>query len=214
MRIATMRRRALAGVIDLATAGMMGLGAIAAGYAGPIVLARLRGENEPRKRAERKSEFDPPRVLRTAWSGAARGLEVAGRNSRGPGFRLCGLRRVDLRTGRRVAIRSAVADQLLGEIWRSMTQPLYMSSAKRMHERISALAPLIEEAKRTYETDPEARMQAIARLYQEHEVNPASGCGTAVVGSLVSRAALDLLPLGGRTLRDRLTGTAVVLDRP
>ena len=30
-----------------------------------------------------------------------------------------------------------------------MTQPLYMSSAKRMHERISALAPLIEEAKST-----------------------------------------------------------------
>ena len=44
-------------------------------------------------------------------------------------------------------------------------------------------------------------------------VNPAGGCGWLVAGPLVSQLALGISSRERRTIRDRVTGTGVIVDR-
>jgi hypothetical protein len=151
--------------------------------------------------------------LHHAIQGAAAGLAIAGRNWRGAGYRLVGLRRVDARTGGTVTTRSALIGVLYDQAWQAAWSPLITSRIQRRQDRLRALAPQLSAVQRAHGTDPQARQKAVMEFYKTHDVNPASGCGWMLAGPLTSQLVVALCSRGGRTLRDRITGTAVVVDR-
>ena len=153
------------------------------------------------------------RPLHRALQGAATGLAVAGRNWRGPGYRLVGLRRVDAQTGGAVTTRSALIGVLYDQAWQAAWSPLISSRMQHHQDRLRALEPELSAVQRAHGADPQARQKAVMKFYKNHDVNPASGCGWMVVGPLTSQLVVALSSRGGRTIRDRVTGTAVVVDR-
>lgn len=240
MRVAPLRVRLLAAVVDAAIviAGMatvVGVGiAAAAGY------DRLRGDrseselsgdpetgpdegwedepadDEPAEPPEsdfwaQKSSQSLP--LHRALRGAAAGLAIAGRNWRGPGYRLVGLRRVDAHTGGTVTVRSALIGVLYDEAWQAAWSPLVRSRVQRRQAHLRALAPQLSAVQRAHHGDPQARQAAVTEFYKSHDVNLAGGCGWMLAGPLISQLVVALSSRAGRTVRDRITGTAVVVDR-
>ncbi len=151
--------------------------------------------------------------LHGAVRGASAGLAIAGRNWRSPGFRLIGLRRVDAHTGGVVTVRSALVGVLFDQAWQAAWRHLFRSRVKRHLTRLRALAPQLRAVERRYRGDPEARSRAVTEFYQSNPVNPAGGCGWLVAGPLASQLTLALSSREGRTLRDRITGTGVIVDR-
>ncbi|MFL5821851.1 MAG: YidC/Oxa1 family membrane protein insertase [Solirubrobacteraceae bacterium] len=215
--------RFLAAVVD-AAALIGGMGAVASlGVAGVAAYARLRGDVGDV--ADGPPEIqDPPEWIREpdqeraspwpdAMLAASEGLGVATRNWRGAGFHVLGLRRVDARTGGPITVRSAVIGVLFDRAWSLVTGPPFAARAKREHERLNALAPQAKEIERTYEGDQPARVRAMMQLYKENRVNPFAGCGQLFLGGMASQLVLALGSRNGRTVRDRVTGTMVIVDR-
>jgi hypothetical protein len=64
-----------------------------------------------------------------------------------------------------------------------------------------------------YPGDPQARQRAVMELYEVNDVNPLAGCGWSLAGPFVTQLVLALASPGGRTVRDRITGTGVIVDR-
>jgi 60Kd inner membrane protein len=222
MRVASLRLRLLAGLVDAAVvigamAGLVGLG-----IAGAVAYARVRGDEDEQEGDEQDEpsdihcttrDFRQSPELRAALSGASAGFAVASRNWRGPGFRVVGLRRVDAQTGGIVSVRSALIGVLFDQAWQAATRPLFGSGAQRQRDRISALGPQLTAVKRKYADDPQARQRAMMELYKTNDVNPVAGCGRQLAGPVVSQLVLALGSRGGRTVRDRITGTGVIVDR-
>jgi hypothetical protein len=108
MRAASLRLRLVAGLINAAAGiGVFGA-AVGAWIAGGVAYARLRsdtGEQEGDVKAGPPDLHPGVRKLLESpqLRGASTSLAVAGRNWRGLGFRVVGLRRVDARTGGPVA---------------------------------------------------------------------------------------------------------------
>ncbi len=50
-------------------------------------------------------------------------------------------------------------------------------------------------------------------FYKANEFNALAGCGWQVAGSVGSRLILATRERGGRSVRDRITGTGVIVDR-
>jgi hypothetical protein len=50
-------------------------------------------------------------------------------------------------------------------------------------------------------------------FYKANRVNPLAGCGWQLAGPFISQLVLALATRDGRTVRDRITGTAVIVDR-
>jgi hypothetical protein len=46
-----------------------------------------------------------------------------------------------------------------------------------------------------------------------NDVSPFPGCGWQLAGLVVSQLVLAVGSRGGRTVRDRITGTGVIIDR-
>lgn len=191
MRVASLRLRLLAALVDAAVViGGMAV-VLGLGIAGVVAYARIRDEDEEDE-PEGEEEDEPsgsdgpsrefPRSpqLRAALWGASAGLSVAGRNWRGPGFRLLGLRRVDAQTGGVVSVRSALIGVLSDQAWQAATRRLVGSRAQR-RRTLSELG--------------------------------SAGCGWLLAAPVVSQLALALRTRGGRTVRDRITGTSVIMDR-
>ena len=212
MQVAPARTRTLAAVIDLAVTSGLGLSAVAGGYASGAVGSLLRGADASGPEGG-KSRWERSTTLENILAGATRTIAVAHRDSRSRGFRLLGLQRVDARTGGPVALHSAVLEVFLEQLSQDVTKRVFDGSSRRRRERLTALAPRLAEIKREYAADPEARGAQLVSLYQENEINPFAGCAPSLIGSLVTRLALDLVPVRGRTVRDRVTGTAVVVNR-
>ena len=90
---------------------------------------------------------------------------------------------------------------------------LFGSRARRDHDRINALEPQLEAAQREFAGDLQARQRAVMEFYKANEINPFAGCGWQLAGPMVSQLLLALGTRERRTVRDRLTGTSVILDR-
>ncbi|AEB11783.1 YidC/Oxa1 family membrane protein insertase [Marinithermus hydrothermalis] len=58
---------------------------------------------------------------------------------------------------------------------RLLLWPLMHQQFKSMAE-LNRLKPLMDEINKKYKNDPEKRTEALMKMYQEHKVNPASGC--------------------------------------
>jgi hypothetical protein len=234
VRVASLRLRLLAAFVD-ATAVVASIAVlVGGGVAGAAVYARVRGdEGDPFGEEENGqdddeevepdgAEHDVPSGISFATPGsrqspllrgATAGLAIAGRNWRSPGFRFIGLRRVDAHTGGMVTVRSAVIGVLFDHVWEAAWRPLFRSRAQRHQTRLRALAPQLKAAERTAGEDRLARSRARTEFYQSNPVNPAGGCGWLVASALVSQSVLALSSRGGRTIRDRITGTGVIVDR-
>lgn len=196
MRVAALRLRLLAALVDAAVivgsmAALVGLG-----IAGGVAYARIRGrederegdeEDEPSDIHPRTREFPQSPQLRAALLGASAGLAVASRNWRGLGFRVVGLRRVDAQSGGIVRVRSALIGVWFDQACQGATGLLFRSRAQRQ--------------------------RAAMESYEVNDVNPFTGCGWQLAGPCVSQLVLALGSRGGRTVRDRVTGTGVIVDR-
>jgi uncharacterized RDD family membrane protein YckC len=140
---------------------------------------------------------------------------VLTRNWRGPGARMLGLRRVDARTGGPVTLRSAIVREIVTTAWNVIGNWLFAPVRARADARRHAIAPEIEQLRRTHGDDQEALNIAMARLYEEHKLNPFAGCIWALPRMAFSLA--QELPAiwspRNQGLADRLAGTEVVVGR-
>lgn len=184
MRVASLRLRLLAAMVDAAVmiGGMAVL--VGLGIAGVVGYARICAdedeEDEPSDSDGTTRELPRSPQLRAALWGASAGLAVAGRNWRGPGFRVVGLRRVDAQTGGVVSVRSALIGVLFDQARQAATRRLFGSRAKRQ--------------------------RAVSGLNF-------AGWGWLLAAPVVSQLSLGVGSRGGRTVRDWITGTSVIMDR-
>jgi len=203
-----------------AVAGIGAIGAaVGAWIAGGVAYARLRSDGVTQERDIEAGPADlHPRVRKFLESpqlrGASTGLAIAARNWRGLGFRVVGLRRVDARTAGPVSVRSAVIGQVFDQAWQATTKSPFQSRVRRQGDRLSALEPQLRALKRKHTGDREASQRAVMDLYEANDVNALAGCGWLLAGEALSHAALALVgSREGRTVRDQITGTRVIVDR-
>jgi hypothetical protein len=235
MRVAALRLRLLAALVDAAVV-IGGLAAVVGlVIAGVVAHGRIRGpddehecddaegqearnqdaegEDEASEIPYAAQEFRPSLQAQAALWGAGAGVAVAGRNWRGPGFRVVGLRRADAQTGGFVSVRSALIGLLFDQAWQAATRPLFRSRVQRRPDRISGHSRELRSLERKYADDPQARQRAETEFYKANAVNPFAGCGRQFAGLVTTQLVLALASPGGRTIRDRITGTTVVVDR-
>jgi hypothetical protein len=230
MRIASLRLRLLAAVVD-AVVIIGGMGALVGlGVAGVLAYARVRGDKDEQagdKERERDGhehdeaceihrtprEFRESADLHAALSGASASLALAGRKRRGPGFRVVGLRRVDAHTGGIVTVRSALISVLFDQAWQAATGPLFASRAQRHKDRMTAVRPQLETVEREYADDPAARQRAAMEAYKANDVDPIRMWGWLLARPIVSQLVLVIGSRGRRTVRDRITSTCVIHER-
>jgi len=218
MQVASLRARLLATLLGAAVVILGIAAAIGLGAGGAHAYARVRGtddkreadpdedEDRPREFPRRAGELLQAPPVRAALWGASAGLAVAGRNLRGPGFRVVGLRRVDARTGGAIGVRSAVVGFLFDRAQHATAGLLF-------RYRMSELAPKLQEIERTHANDSQAHQEALAELYRANALRPTVTCGWTLVGPILTQLVLAIGIRDGRTVRDRLTGTIVVADR-
>jgi hypothetical protein len=238
MCVAPIRLRLLAAFVDAAVV-IGGIAALVAlGVAGGAAYACSRGygddqdgskEDEQQgvkedapdgdERDERPDKhwtsraFGQSRELRAALLGASAGTAVASRNWRSPGYRVVGLRRVDAQTGGIVSVRSALVGVLFDQAFRAVARPLFRSRAKRELDHMSSFATQLKLVEDEYADDPQARRRAVIEFCESNEVRPLVGCGWQLAGLVVSQLFLAVGSTGGRTVRDRVSGTSVIVDR-
>ncbi len=58
-----------------------------------------------------------------------------------------------------------------------------------------------------------ARSGATLEFYKANDASRLAGCGWLLAGPVVSQLVLALPSDGGRTVRDRITGTVVIVNR-
>ena len=184
---ASLRRRFAAWAIDA------GIVVISLGVAGVVTFRWLTGTAERRAPDEREDEPGLPRVADwfrrwgptlTVFSFVT---EVLGRNGRGPGAHLLGLRRVDARTGGPVTVRSA----LIGSSVRVVTTPLQVAAVTAVQNRR-------QERTRTAEPGP--------------QFSTSAGCLAPLTVTVAPHLPALLAP-GHRSLSDRAAGIVVVVER-
>jgi hypothetical protein len=254
MRVASLRLRLLAALVDAAvvTGGFAAL--VGLGIGGAVAYARVRGDKDEQEGGDKDEQgggeqdeqeggdkndqergeqggqdggeqekpsdihrttrkFRQSHELRAALWGASAGLAVASRNWRGPGFRVVRLRRVDARTGGIVSVRSALMGVWFDYARQAATRPIFESRSQRRRDRLRALGQQLRAVEREYADDPQARKRTVMEFYKANDVSRFAGCGWLVAGSVVSQLVLALPSRGGRTLRDRMTDTSVIVDR-
>lgn len=218
VRIASLRTRLLAAVVDAAFVGVGMAAVVAMSIAGASVYRRFRDapDDDAEKPAASKpgrQGFPGPRPAAATVRAAMAVLGIAGRNWRSPAFRIFGLRRVDARTGGPVSFRSAAAGLLLDQVLQRIVGASSRARMRRLENLGRALESQREEVERMHPDDPQARRRALQELCRENGV-ALSGCVATLPDSgTVSLMVLEWAAPGGRTVRDRVTGTAVVLDR-
>lgn len=217
MGVAPLRLRLQAALVDSAII-VAGMGAaMGGGVAGAVLYKRVRGDKgDPpvdRNRWDATRWSSRSRQLRGAVWGASAGLAIPTRNWRSPGYRLVGLRRVDARTGGPVSVRSVLIGQSFDQVWQPAWGSLFRSRLQRHQTRLQALAPQLRAVQRRAASDPQARSRAIKEFYASNSVNPVGACGWVVAGPFLSQVVMALSARDGRTIRDRITGTRVIVER-
>jgi len=214
MRIASWRRRLLASLIDLIVSVFAGLALIAGGVAWAFLRERAQSADKTvdadaiRRAGPWRLSVRQQAIL---WI-ASMALGVLGRNWRSPGFRLLRLRRVDVRTGGPVTIRSALIVQTCDRAWGAMSLRLTRGPLRRQRERSRERREALTEILLKCAGGPQRRQQAVASFLEE---NPSISSST-YLWPLLPEVLWRLLPAlwvrQGRTVRDRVTGTAVVVE--
>jgi hypothetical protein len=212
LRIAPWWRRVLAALANLLQAAVGGGLAVAGGYLTSGALERLPGDRKHHLPGLRRRLRLDSRLLTVALSVSSLGAAAATRNTRHPSFRLLRLRLVDSRTGGEVSVRSAVVGRLFDTGWRAATRRLLRSRTTTDRKRLEALRSQIEEIAHRHADAPEARARALSDLYDATDVNPSGAFAREVLSTIVSSSIPTLLLWRGRSLREWVTGTVVIVE--
>jgi hypothetical protein len=219
MRVASLRLRLLAGLVNAAAAIGSMVGAVGLGMVGASAYEHPRSdEDEHEREGDGPSDIQSGKFrlslhVQAALQGASTGLAIAGRNWRGLGFRVVGLRRVDARTGGPVSVHSALIGQVFDQTCQAATRSLFGSPFQRGQDRLTALQPQLSALRRDSAGNPEAQQRAVMEFYDANDLKPFAGCGWLLAGPVISQSILALGARRGRTVRDRITGTCVIVDR-
>ena len=216
LRVAPVRRRLLAGLIN-ATTLLVPIGVASAG--GYTVYERVRrpggGDGGSHRSVGDENAgtpnqaFELPRGLSRLLAGAGPVFAIQSRNWRGPGDRLMQIRRVDRKTSGPVTVRSALIQYAVTEVWNGVTGELLRPVERRTFERGQELDRHVREIKRSGD-DLQARRQAIMKLlYRESDVNPLRSCGWRVAGALALQIPMLWSP-SKQSVPERIAGVIVV----
>lgn len=214
MRIASWRRRLLASLVDLIVSVFAGVALVAGGVAWAFVRARAQSADKTvdADAIERASPWRlSVRQQAILWA-ASMGLGVLGRNWRSPGFRLLRLQRVDVRTGGPVTVRTALIVHTCDWAWGAMSRRLIRDPLRRQRERSREHSEALTEIRRKHAGDPQQRQLAVASFLEQHASISLSTCLWPLLPEVLWRVVPALWVRQGRTIRDRVTGTAVVVE--
>ena len=203
LELASLPRRGLASVIDVAVF-LPVLGG--AGVAGVKLYSAFAGKDP--------SWFGPAVQSRRwglALEGASVPIEVWLRNSRSPGARALGLRRVDARTGGPISVRSVLVRTAFQTVSRELRRPVNRPFERRLAERGELVEAELAEVRRIHANDAKARARASLDVYKRHGFGPAAP---------IVRALVKVLPLylpavwspRNQTLPERAAGIVTVRD--
>jgi hypothetical protein len=181
-------RRTLAGLIDTATLGLL----YAFYLRGILRGGQDAGPNPDAVRLQRRLRLLPP------------ALGILSEQLGTPGGWIAGLRIVDRRTGRRVALWRTLAVVLLKAVTEAARRRLTPSPAPIPDSEHEDFARELQRISERYPDDGERPAEATSRFYAQHrvEVNP-----WRWLPAIVGAALID------NRLRRRLAPTAVVLAR-
>lgn len=185
LEIASLRRRTVGRLID---AGAFVIPTMLVGAAGAGVYfayRRWRGGGDEAESPFGEDGFTPFRrwARSPGWSVALRfgslPIDVRMRNSRSPGDRAMGLRRVDARTGGPVSVRSAVIKTTV----EATAAELNRLAQRPFEERRRVVLAEVDEARRYHKGDLEAQQRAMAEVFRRHRFRPWGGaCGRGALG--------------------------------
>ncbi len=203
---ASLRRRMLAGAIDVALPAVLG------GAAAALVEWRSSDEGDSEQRMRRNAEWlARPRTTRAVAVATPVGSVLLSR-TRSPGERAVGIRRVDSRAGGPEPLRNAVIRAGLSTAAGQAIRWVNGPHRERGQARYAELERRRQELRERFADDPEARERTMAELGRAY----GRDCLTAMVQPV---ALLALPPLTAllsprhQTLAERLAGVVVVRDR-
>jgi hypothetical protein len=219
IRVASWRRRLLAGTID----ALVVLGPIAALIAAMVKSSSLRRSgSRTLSGLGRKSGLSAQSVTDAITSHerelAAAGLAfgVLSRNWRSPGARIAGIRRADARTGGAVSVRSAIVAGGVKRGWEAGAKRLLGPAQERSKSQLEAnrrmLEAELEELERRYVSDPEGLERERAALVARRGTNPFPSCLLAAAGPLSLLLTARLSPRR-QNIAELIAGIVVVEDR-
>jgi hypothetical protein len=129
------------------------------------------------------------------------------------GFRLLGLRLVDMRSGDKPTRRQRLARTLTHRLWQALHQrllPLREPAAALDQEKMRSETAAARSA---HADDEEALQQALMRVYRDNRADPVRTSCLPVLARLPLAAAINIpmpwSPLN-QSFVDRLSGTVVV----
>jgi membrane protein insertase Oxa1/YidC/SpoIIIJ len=83
----------------------------------------------------------------------------------------------------------------------------------REREKMRAVREKVNEIERRYGGDPNARTKALVQFYKINRVNPFTSLAWQLLYGIGSQFSLSLLSWRGRSIRERLMGTAIVVEQ-
>jgi hypothetical protein len=233
LRVAPLRRRLLASLID----GALVLVALAAALAGVGlgVLSKSRATGAGLLDAASSDEPDtvrPPapqrpdaqrifarlrsRPVKLGLHSASILLRLFVAERRSPGFRALGLLRADLRDGGPPRRSQRLQRAALSQAWQAVHRALLPRPTAPPPLERQKVREEIEAARRQHAGDQQAQQHAVMRIYRESKVEVAIPSRLLFFARMPLASAIDLpmpwSPLN-QSLLDRLTGTVVVDDR-
>jgi hypothetical protein len=222
LELAPVWRRAVAGLINLVV--IAGLVAAVAGVFGAIELGLTRWLTPARRLFTRRLDawgerFDPTQrpvrfsaQTRLLISVPTLALELDGRNRRGVGARMMGIRRVEVWTGGPITLRAALIRHVVSRGFGLAIGRISRPITKRARSRMDEIQSALRELQRAHADDPEALLAATTKLYRDHDVNPFASClWPMLIVAFVRTLPVFLSPLR-QGLPDRVAGIVTVLE--
>jgi RDD family len=220
LEIASLKRRLLARLID-AAAFLIPAGVAGAGGFGLLTLyQRWRGGGSDSDEAPFPFEeqrfgwfrrtWESP-AGRLGWKLASLPLDVRTRNWRSPGDRVMGLRRVDVRTGGPVSVRSALIKEAVQITSSELNLRLQRPFEQRRMERVRAVRDALREAREIHAGDKEAQARAAAEILKRTRVRPWATCSRGMLGGVPLQIPA-LFSARNQSLPDRLAGIVTVRE--
>lgn len=202
LKIAPLRRRSAAACIDLVVSVSPVVAVVAAAVAIAERVARRRG---------REVHVPPLFTVPARWQAVLWTLSIpagiATRNWRGLGYRVLGLRRVDVRTGGPLTVRNSLVHQAVGFLFTRVSRRL----ARPWRDRSRRLWLELEQIRKAQAGDQDAQRRATREFLEQHKVKPLGACFPLLVVAGATRAPALWSPLN-QTLAERLAAIVVVQD--
>ena len=145
--------------------------------------------------------------------GGAATAGIATRNWRSPGYKLLGLRRVDLRTGGPVSVRSAIVQSAVAlalyQVNRELLRPWRLGSQRRL----AAVQAEVDEFRRAHpdDLDGDALKEAMEEIRKRHKLSAGRSCATPLLAGTAIQATMLASPLN-QSPTERFARVVVIVE--